>query len=113
MPAVLVGAAAVVVTRGADASSIVTRRGRCEVPVAALPAGSPVVDTIGAGDTFVAGLVTSLDEQGAFGADDSSPSVADLDVLERAVRLGHAAAAVTVTRRGADPPRRHELVRTG
>ena len=66
-----------------------------------------VVDTVGAGDTFDAGVLASLKRDGLL----TKARVADLD--ERAVRnalaLGAAAAAVTVSRAGANPPWAHEL----
>jgi 2-dehydro-3-deoxygluconokinase len=46
----------VVITRGADGASLLTRNGKVEAP--ALPV--PVVDTIGAGDAFVAGLLSAV-----------------------------------------------------
>jgi fructokinase len=64
-----------------------------------------VVDTIGAGDTFGAGLLDAVwDELGA-------GRLADLTPERRADALAHAAAcaAVTVSRAGADPPWRTEL----
>jgi fructokinase len=69
-----------------------------------------VVDTIGAGDTFGAGLIDALWERGRLGAE----ARADLAALPRAEVsevLEHAAlaAAITVSRPGADPPYRHEL----
>lgn len=63
-----------------------------------------VVDTIGAGDTFGAGLLDAL-------WDRLGPGLADLPPQEWEATLAHAArcAAVTVSRVGADPPWRHEL----
>ena len=66
-----------------------------------------VVDTVGAGDTFNAGLLAGLHEAGALTAGwFDSP---DEDALEAALRLGTAPAAVTVGRAGADPPTPAEL----
>ncbi len=98
------GPAAVVVTRGAAGSSWHTRDGSGEV-------GAPVVDvvdTIGAGDTFGAGLVDALwDHLGAAGRD----RLAALEADDWAQALRHASrcAAVTVSREGADPPWRREV----
>jgi fructokinase len=70
-----------------------------EVP----PVPSDVVDTIGAGDTFGAGLLAWWSAAGAGRGDVTIANLA------AAIRVGHAAAGVVVTRRGADPPRRDEL----
>ncbi|WP_370248921.1 PfkB family carbohydrate kinase [Nocardioides sp.] len=95
------GPAAVVVTRGGDGASWFADADRTDIP------GVPttVVDTIGAGDTFSAGLLDALwDHVGAR----PGAGLADVDV---AAVMGHAAraAAVTVSRPGADPPTRAEL----
>jgi fructokinase len=101
------GPAAVVVTRGAQGALWMDRV--APVDVASQPV--PVVDTIGAGDTFGAGLLDALWERGRLGADArgalfSLPRGEVAEVLEHAAR----AAAVTVSRPGADPPYRHELL---
>ena len=79
-----------------------------EVEIASLPV--QVADTIGAGDTFGAALVDALWERGRLGAD-RREALRDLPTDEVADVLAHAAraAAVTVSRPGADPPYRHEL----
>lgn len=99
------GASAVVVTAGARGSAIVTPHGRREVPVAPLP--GPVVDTIGAGDTFSAAFVGWWTLAG-FGRDHLAGPAA-VDRLVDAVRAAGVAAAVTVTRRGCDPPHLADL----
>lgn len=93
--------AAVLVTAGASMTSIVTGDSVIEVPVA--PLGSPVVDSIGAGDTFGGALVAWWMASGR-----GRPGV-DAEGLQQAVLAAHEAAAVVVTRRGAGPPRRAEL----
>jgi fructokinase len=101
------GPAAVVVTRGGDGAVWLDREGRVEVE------SSPVevADTIGAGDTFGAGLVDALWERGRLGAANRE-TLRSLDRAEVADVLAYAAraAAVTVSRPGADPPWRHEVV---
>lgn len=66
-----------------------------------------VVDTVGAGDTFNGGVLASLHEQGVL----TKSGVRDLsaEALEAAMTLGVRAAAVTVSRAGANPPTRDEL----
>lgn len=66
-----------------------------------------VVDTIGAGDSFVGGFVTSWTAAGApnAGLRDLHPAGA----LLTAVRYGVAVAALTCTRVGADPPTAAEV----
>jgi fructokinase len=86
------GPRAVVVTRGAAGATWFTADD--EVSVASEPV--VVADTIGAGDTFSAALVDALwDDR------DRDPA----EALAHAAR----AAAITVSRPGADPPRRAEL----
>ncbi|MBY6152109.1 carbohydrate kinase [Vannielia litorea] len=67
-----------------------------------------VVDTVGAGDTFNAGVLAGLDRAGAL----SKKAVAEglpKEVVIDALRLGVKAAAVTVQRAGANPPWAGEL----
>jgi fructokinase len=66
-----------------------------------------VVDTVGAGDTFNAGVLAGLDEAGAL----TKPALEGLDeeTLRSALTLGAQAAAITVSRAGANPPKRGEL----
>lgn len=66
-----------------------------------------VADTVGAGDTFNAGALAALHEAGALTkARIAALSDAELDA---ALTLGTRAAAVTVSRAGANPPWREEL----
>jgi len=66
-----------------------------------------VADTVGAGDTFNAGILAALHRSGALTRD----RVARLTEAElrEALSLGVRAAAVTVSRPGANPPWAHEL----
>ena len=66
-----------------------------------------VVDTIGAGDTFNAGLIAWLHEHGRL----TPAGIAALtsDDVRDLLAFAAAAAAVTCSRPGADPPRRSEL----
>ncbi len=66
-----------------------------------------VVDTVGAGDTFNAGVLAALHQAGAL----TKAGVASLseDSLTAALSLGTRSAAVTVSRAGANPPWANEL----
>jgi fructokinase len=97
----------VVVTAGADGARAY-RPGRPEITV---PSATVVVaDTIGAGDTFTAGLLTALldllptDSTPATGLD----GLTDENVAT-ALRAAAAASGITVTRPGCDPPTAAEL----
>ncbi|MEV0001838.1 carbohydrate kinase [Micromonospora sp. NPDC050980] len=94
----------VVVTRGA-AGAYARNGGGLEVTCPAEPVA--VVDTVGAGDAFTAGLLDALVETGAAGPG----TVGALDTERLRAALGHATrvAALTCARPGADPPRRAEV----
>ncbi|MBL4915885.1 carbohydrate kinase family protein [Szabonella alba] len=66
-----------------------------------------VADTVGAGDTFNAGALAALHRVGVL----TKPALADLSdaTLDAALQLGTRAAAVTVSRPGANPPWAHEI----
>jgi fructokinase len=66
-----------------------------------------VVDTVGAGDSFQAGLLFALRVLGRIGARPLARISAD--ELERVLTFAAACAAVTCGRPGADPPRLSEL----
>ncbi len=66
-----------------------------------------VVDTVGAGDTFNAGVLAALDRAGALTK--AAVAAADDALLRSCLHLGVAAAAITVSRAGANPPWAHEL----
>lgn len=98
------GPAVVLVTLGGEGAMGLLPSGET-VQVAA--ASVIVADTVGAGDTFNAGVLAQLQADGLL----TKAAVRDLGAgtLEACLRLGVAAAAVTVSRSGANPPRRSEL----
>lgn len=64
----------------------------------------PVVDTVGAGDSFSGGFLAWWMQHGRSRAD-----LADLDAVVAATRFGVAVAGITCQRPGADPPRINEI----
>ena len=97
------GPSLIVITDG-ESGSTAYRHGQPEVDRPAVPAA--VVDTVGAGDAFMAGLLGALAD-----ADATPWSLAMIDNLTLARMLDHAAlvAALACERAGADPPTRAEV----
>lgn len=97
------GPAVVCVTEGARGVTAYTADGEVFVPAPKVE----VVDTVGAGDTFNGGFLTGLKELDVL-RKDAVRSLSE-DALTEALTLGARAAAVTVSRAGANPPTRDEL----
>ncbi|MBO0663556.1 carbohydrate kinase [Jiella sp. MQZ9-1] len=98
------GAAMAVATLGENGAIAVTGTGAgARVPGETVA----VVDTVGAGDTFQAGMLVALKERDGL----SRAAIAGFGTAELEDLLGFAvkAAAVTCTRKGADLPRRADL----
>jgi fructokinase len=93
----------VTVTRGGEGVTAHTARGTVRVPARRVT----VADTIGAGDTFNAGFLDGLRLQGNLGKA-AVAALSDAD-LSTALERGAAAASVTVSRPGANPPWLHEM----
>jgi fructokinase len=83
----------------------------CAAGVARVPARPvQVVDTVGAGDAFMVGLIDALWASDLLGAQRRAELAAlDLDALTTALEAASAAAALTVGRAGADLPDRATL----
>lgn len=81
-----------IVTRGADGVVAVKPDGR-QIRVPGIPID--VVDTVGAGDTFMAGFLSAYGQ--------------DPDDVEGALTRGAVAAAIVCTRKGAQPPSAAEV----
>jgi fructokinase len=83
----------------------------CAAGVARVPARPvQVVDTVGAGDAFMVGLIDALWASDLLGAQRRAELAAlDLDALTAALEAAGAAAALTVGRAGADLPDRAAL----
>ncbi len=65
-----------------------------------------VVDTVGAGDSFMSALLSAMDSDSALGAASKAP---DRAALERWLTFAAAASAITCTRKGSNPPTRPEV----
>jgi fructokinase len=91
------GAFLVVVTRGADGLMGYTADGRVEVPGMKVD----VVDTVGAGDTVGAIVVEAMLTHGLIELRG--------ELLRSVLARAAAAAAITCSRKGAQPPYKHEL----
>jgi fructokinase len=91
------GAFLVVVTKGADGLVGYTADGRVEVPGVKVD----VVDTVGAGDTVGAIVVEAMLAHGLIELRG--------DLLRSVLTRAAAAAAITCSRKGAQPPYKHEL----
>ena len=95
------GPALVVITRGAEGSTAFARSGRLHVPTTP----TTVVDTVGAGDSFMSGLLAGLHREGMLTIDRRS-NLRDVDAgtLDRVTSVATRSAAWTVGRAGAQPP---------
>ncbi|WP_310773750.1 carbohydrate kinase family protein [Mycobacterium sp. Z3061] len=100
------GPAIVAVTQGAHGASAFCAAG--DTAVSAKPVD--VVDTVGAGDAFMVGLIDSLWELGLLGGDRKNELRGiGLDLLTSALDVAATASALTVARAGADLPDRAAL----
>lgn len=100
------GPALVVVTLGSEGCLALANGVEVRVPAVTVD----VVDTVGAGDTFMAALIDGLLSEGAFGA--YARNVLESLGEERLTLLlqrSAIAAAITVARPGADPPTCEDL----
>jgi fructokinase len=100
------GPGVVIITRGGEGATLVTAAGETTLPAHVVT----VVDSIGAGDAFMSGLIAGIHSRGLVGPTGRAalrtiePSVAR-ELVELAMLCG----AITVRRAGAQPPRRDEL----
>ena len=100
------GPALTVMTRGGEGAVAFARSGRVQVS----PVTVEAVDTVGAGDTFSAGVLDALAAKGLLGADHREQLAAvPSDDLATVLRRAASLAAITVSRAGANPPWSHEL----
>lgn len=98
------GPSFVIVTRGGEGASGFLKVG-AQIDVPAQRA--QIIDTVGAGDTFNAGVMAKLTERGQL----TKEALSDLtpEIAYEALAFGANVAAITVSRAGANPPWRDEL----
>ena len=101
------GPSLVVVTRGKHGSDVATASG---LRFTKTPADVPVVDTVGAGDSFMGGIIDAMWGMGLRGGEAREtlrtlPEEQVRAIIDRA----SAVSDVTVSRKGANPPWAHEL----
>ncbi|MEM6479582.1 MAG: carbohydrate kinase [Pseudomonadota bacterium] len=97
--AALSGAALIVLTKGPEGARALAADMRAQIPAAPV---DPLVDTVGAGDTFMATLIRLMAERKG----DYRFESAD---LERMLATASQAAAINCTRAGCQPPTLAEL----
>jgi fructokinase len=103
------GLALVVVTLGSEGGYGLSRA--AEVTRPAVPV--TVVDTVGAGDAFTAGLLDGLSRLGLLGGDQRGRLAAvDAGTLAALLDFAIRVAGLTCGRSGADPPTRDELAQS-
>ncbi|CAA6806451.1 MAG: Fructokinase (EC [uncultured Thiotrichaceae bacterium] len=98
------GASVVTLTMGSEGSRSITRSEDVIVPATPVK----VVDTVGAGDTYNAGFLSSLRASGVL----SKQGLKELDkyTLRAAVEYGSKIAGYTVKQAGANPPWKRDLM---
>ncbi|MFD2270799.1 PfkB family carbohydrate kinase [Undibacterium arcticum] len=96
----------IALTRGAAGAALLTRH--CQVEMAA-PADLDVVDTVGAGDCFHAGLIAYLQRAGKLGSAGALEQL-DRDFLQSALQHAVAAASLNIARAGCDPATWEETI---
>lgn len=100
------GAGLVLITKGADGVDAFAPNGRVSLPTQA----TTVIDTIGAGDSFMAGLLSALAARSLLGRANNQPLLdISQDDLHDVVSYALSCAAITVSRAGANPPTAAEM----
>lgn len=94
----------VVITLGDAGSMAFTRSTSAKAPIYSPPV---FVDTVGAGDSLMAGVLTALSERGALAA--GKLSALDQPALEAMLGFGAVVAGINCGRKGCQPPTRAEV----
>ncbi|MGV0745167.1 carbohydrate kinase family protein [Mycolicibacterium sp. XJ870] len=100
------GPAIIAVTMGERGAFAICRAGQVQVPARPVQ----VIDTVGAGDAFMSGLIDALWSRGLLGAERRRDLAGiSSDALEEVLSTAALASALTVARAGADLPDRVTL----
>jgi len=103
---VATGPAIVIITRGARGVTAITSRDRVDVMAPTIE----VIDTVGAGDSFMGAVIDHLLRIGLLGPGTRTTLDAiTTEEIHRLLAYGAEVAAVTCSRAGANPPTRTEL----
>ena len=107
---VRLGPGLVVVTRG-EQGATATRSCEPDELLAVAPRPVHVIDTVGAGDAFMSGLLSGLLDAGLLGGPDARRALheAEPEQVHEALSRAVWTSSVTCGRAGAQPPTRHEL----
>ena len=97
------GTSLVIVTKGGEGATAWVKGSRIDVPVGE----TTVVDTVGAGDSFIAAVLCHLDRVGRLRV--GQIGAIDAADAEAALRFGVRVAAFTCSRAGSNPPWTSEL----
>ena len=101
------GPAVIFVTLGAKGAFAISAQAAIEITSVPVT----VVDTVGAGDAFMAGLIDGLVREGLLGADRREALQAiDAETLTRVGQHAATVARLTVAQAGAEPPTRAEVL---
>lgn len=105
----LLGPSLMVVTRGSAGAAVFRTGG--EKVLEMRPFDVPVVDTVGAGDSFMAGLLSGLAVAGLLGNPQALLRLqqANLEVLTAALQRANATSSLTVSKAGAYSPSLEEV----
>ena len=95
-----------ILTKGGDGAIAFTKHGRKFIPAAPVP---NLVDTVGAGDTFMATVVSELTKRDLIGK--AALRAAPEDQIEIVLSAAAKAAAINCGRKGCNPPTALELHR--
>ena len=100
----------VVITRGGDGAFAMLSKKDGEIDLAGRSV--TVADTVGAGDSFMSGLLSGLLDARLLGGLESRRrlATADIDAVKPALYRAIATSAITVTRHGSQPPTRDEAL---
>jgi fructokinase len=97
----------VVVTRGSEGASLYRSGNRIDVPAPKIK----LVDTVGAGDTYMANFLAELDLLGALGTGSRERlSALSAEQLREAASFAAVAAGIVCERRGCEPPTKAEVL---